>query len=56
MYVNDILKDVRDVSGWYLDVYLDLGVNTSPKTKDMKELEENVKNSLDVVPVVQTQQ
>jgi hypothetical protein len=26
---------------------------TSPKTKDMKEMEENVKNSLDDVPIVQ---
>jgi hypothetical protein len=28
---------------------------TSPKTKDMKEMEENVKNSLDDVPLVQIQ-
>ena len=28
---------------------------TSPKTKDMKEMEENVKNSLDDVPIVQIQ-
>jgi hypothetical protein len=28
---------------------------TSPKTKDMKEMEENVKNALDNVPIVQIQ-
>jgi hypothetical protein len=29
---------------------------TSPKTKDMKDMEENVKNSLEDVPIVQIQQ
>ncbi len=28
---------------------------TSPKTKDIKEMEENVKNALDNVPIVQIQ-